>query len=110
MCQTDVEFEQIDMKISKKNVQVLERYGQGALARRETNKMKIQCIKQIAGKCSKQFIPCRSSLPVLLRRWNESDLIRGQKAFGRRGDEQVSKQRHHRREEAGVDKLLQGIT
>ena len=55
MCQTDVEFEQIDMKISKKNVQVLERYGQGALARRETTKLKYQCLKQIAGKWSKLF-------------------------------------------------------
>ena len=54
MCQTDVEFEQIDMKISKKNVQILERYGQGALARRETNRLKQQCVKQIAGKLNKQ--------------------------------------------------------
>lgn len=40
MCQTDVEFEAIDMKISKKNVQILERYGQGAVARRETMRLK----------------------------------------------------------------------
>ena len=50
MCQTDVEFEQIEMKISKKNCQTLERYGKGAAARRETNKMKTACIKSIIGK------------------------------------------------------------
>ena len=50
MCQNDVEFQQIDMKISKKNVQVLERYGAGALARRKTNNLKFQQIKQITGK------------------------------------------------------------
>ena len=32
----DVNFEQVDMKISKKNCDTLERYGQGAAARRET--------------------------------------------------------------------------
>jgi hypothetical protein len=63
MCQTDVEFEQIDMKISKKNVQILERYGQGALARRETSKMKSACIKQITGKYSKlSFISNRACM------------------------------------------------
>jgi len=37
---SNVEFEQIEMKISKKNLITLERYGQGAAARRETNKIK----------------------------------------------------------------------
>ena len=54
-CQTDVEFEQIDMKISKKNVQTLERYSQGAIARRETTKLKTQCIRQITGKYIKSI-------------------------------------------------------
>jgi hypothetical protein len=39
MCSNDVEFEAVDMKISKKNCQILEKYGQGALARRETKKI-----------------------------------------------------------------------
>ena len=44
------------MKISKKNCQTLERYGQGAAARRETMKIKTACIKSIIGKCS--ITPC----------------------------------------------------
>ena len=32
----DVVFEQVDMKISKKNCDTLERYGWGAAARRDT--------------------------------------------------------------------------
>ena len=51
MCQTDVEFEQIDMKISKKNVATLERYTKGAVARRETSKLKAACLKSITSKC-----------------------------------------------------------
>lgn len=35
MCSSDVKFEQVDMTISKKNIQILEKYGQGAAARRE---------------------------------------------------------------------------
>ena len=50
MCQTDVEFEEIEMKISKKNCQTLERYGQGAAARREVNKLKTEYIRSIIGK------------------------------------------------------------
>jgi hypothetical protein len=39
MCSDDVTFEQVDMKISKKNLQTLEKYGQGAAARREAKKL-----------------------------------------------------------------------
>ena len=58
MCQKEVEFEQINMKISKKNVQVLERYGQGASARREVGKLKLDCLKAITGKfkCLSSFL------------------------------------------------------
>ena len=34
LCSNDVAFEQIDMKIPKRNVQTLEKYGKGAIARR----------------------------------------------------------------------------
>jgi hypothetical protein len=50
ICQSDVEFEQINMKISKKNVETLERFSQGAAARRSVKQIKIECIKQIIGK------------------------------------------------------------
>jgi hypothetical protein len=36
------------MKISQKNLNTLEKYGQGAAARREVNKIKQQYIKEIA--------------------------------------------------------------
>jgi hypothetical protein len=35
MCQSDVEFDKIDYKISKKNCDTLERYANGAAGRRE---------------------------------------------------------------------------
>lgn len=50
MCQNDVEFEQINMKISQKNIKILEKYGKGAIARRATSKMKMNSIKEITGK------------------------------------------------------------
>ena len=50
MCNNDIEFEQVDMKISKKNCQTLERYGQGAAGRREAQKKRIQFIKNISRK------------------------------------------------------------
>jgi hypothetical protein len=39
MCSDEVTFDQVDVKISKKNLQTLEKYGQGASARREAKKM-----------------------------------------------------------------------
>jgi hypothetical protein len=50
MCQSEVEFEQLEYKISRKNCETLERYGQGAAARREAHKMKLECLRQITGK------------------------------------------------------------
>ena len=38
------------MKISKKNCETLERYGQGALARREAKKVQLEFIEEIASK------------------------------------------------------------
>jgi hypothetical protein len=48
LCSQDVEFDQVNMKISQKNLNTLEKYGQGAAARREVNKIKQQYIKEIA--------------------------------------------------------------
>ena len=48
VCESDVKFQQIDMKISRKNCETLERYGQGAAARREANKIKQEHIREIA--------------------------------------------------------------
>jgi hypothetical protein len=50
MCQSDVEFEQIDMKISKKNCQTLEKFGKGATAKRQREKLKKECISAVTGK------------------------------------------------------------
>jgi hypothetical protein len=50
MCSDDIKFEQVDMKISKKNCETLERYGQGAVARREVKKVKEQYLEEICGK------------------------------------------------------------
>lgn len=50
MCSDDVKFEQVDMKISKKNCEILERYGQGAAARREAKKVKESLIDEICRK------------------------------------------------------------
>ena len=50
MCNKDVEFEQINIKIPKEKLATLEKYGQGASARREANKLKLECLKQITGK------------------------------------------------------------
>lgn len=36
------------MKIPKKNVQTLEKFGAGAIARRKTQKMKLDSIKEVA--------------------------------------------------------------
>ena len=38
------------MKISKKNLQTLEKYGQGASARREAKKLQMEHLEEIAGK------------------------------------------------------------
>lgn len=48
ICSQDVTFEQIDMKIPKKNVQTLEKFGAGAIARRKAQKMKLDSIKEVA--------------------------------------------------------------
>jgi len=48
LCSNDVAFEQIDMKIPKRNVLTLEKYGKGAIARRNVQKMKLNSIKEIA--------------------------------------------------------------
>jgi len=48
MCSDDVTFEQVDMKISKKNLQTLEKYGQGAAARREAKKLQVEHLEEIA--------------------------------------------------------------
>lgn len=48
ICTQDVTFEQIDMKIPKKNVQTLEKFGAGAIARRKAQKMKLDSIKEVA--------------------------------------------------------------
>jgi len=45
ICSQDVNFEQVQMKISKKNCETLERYGQGAIARREANRRRIEFIR-----------------------------------------------------------------
>jgi len=50
MCSDDVKFEQVNIKISKKNCETLERYGQGAIARREVKKMMEQYLEEICGK------------------------------------------------------------
>ena len=50
ICSQDVNFQEVDMKISKKNVQTLERYGKGSVARREAQKIKLSYIKEITGK------------------------------------------------------------
>ena len=51
-CDKHVEFEQVNMKISKKNCDTLERYGQGAAARRETQKLILNCVREITSKLS----------------------------------------------------------
>ena len=48
ICSQEVTFDQIDMKIPKKNVQTLEKFGAGAIARRRAQKMKIDSIKEIS--------------------------------------------------------------
>lgn len=48
ICSQDVTFEQIDMKIPKKNVATLEKFGAGAIARRKAQKMKLDSIKEVA--------------------------------------------------------------
>jgi len=48
ICSQEVTFDQIDMKIPKKNIQTLEKFGAGALARRKAQKMKLDSIKEIA--------------------------------------------------------------
>ena len=48
LCSKDIEFKQIDMKVSKKNCNTLEKYGHGAVGRIEAKKMKIGYIKEIA--------------------------------------------------------------
>lgn len=50
MCSDEVKFEQVDMKISKKNCETLERYGQGAIARRGVRKVQMQYLEEIASK------------------------------------------------------------
>ena len=50
LCSDDIKFEQVDMKISKKNCETLERYGRGAVARREVKKVKEQYLEEICGK------------------------------------------------------------
>ena len=50
ICSQDVNFQEVDMKISKKNVQTLERYGKGSVARREAKAIKLTNIKEITGK------------------------------------------------------------
>ena len=49
-CESHVNFESIDIKIPKRNVATLVKYGQGAIARREVNKLKMSYIKEITGK------------------------------------------------------------
>ena len=50
MCSDDIKFEQVDMKISKKNCETLARYGQGAAARREAKKVKDAYLDEICCK------------------------------------------------------------
>ena len=50
ICNNEVRFDEVNMKISKKNVQTLEKYGKGAVARREANRLKIEQIREVAGK------------------------------------------------------------
>jgi hypothetical protein len=38
LCSQDVEFKEIDMKVSKKNCKTLEKYGHGAVGRIEAKK------------------------------------------------------------------------
>jgi hypothetical protein len=53
LCSDDIKFEQVDMKISKKNCETLERYGHGAVGRREAKKVMEQYLEEICGK----FVP-----------------------------------------------------
>lgn len=49
-CQSEMEFEQIDLKISKKTCAKISKLTNIAAAKREANKLKLGCIKQITGK------------------------------------------------------------
>jgi hypothetical protein len=44
-CQSEMEFEQIDLKISKKTCAKIEKLTMIAAAKREANKLKLGCIK-----------------------------------------------------------------
>ena len=50
MCSDDVKFEQVDMKISKKNCETIARYSNGAAARREAKKVAESYLQEITGK------------------------------------------------------------
>lgn len=71
MCSDDVKFEQVDMKISKKNCETLEKYGQGAAARREAKRVKEQYLEEIARKLVRIFLKSfnRAQKAQLPRRW-----------------------------------------
>ena len=70
MCSDDVKFDQVDMKISKKNCETLEKYGQGAAARREVKKVKEGYLEEI---CCKYYSPgnffYRAKKAYISRRW-----------------------------------------
>jgi hypothetical protein len=93
MCNNDVEFEQINMKISQKNIKILEKYGKGAIARRVTNKMKIQSLKEITGKCILLNLRInffvRSAIPLLPRRCQPNHVVEAETS-GRRSTLKVS--------------------
>ena len=40
-CESHVKFDAIDIKIPRKNIATLVKYGKGAVARREVNKLKM---------------------------------------------------------------------
>ena len=48
MCQSDVHFEQIDLKVPKTTLNTLARYGNRAIARRKYNKAKFSSLSEVA--------------------------------------------------------------
>ena len=48
MCNSEVHFEQIDLKVPTKDLQTLQKYGSGAIARRRVKKLQASNYKEIA--------------------------------------------------------------
>ena len=70
MCSDDVKFEQVDMKISKKNCETIARYSNGAAARREAKKVAEGYIEEITRKFSIfSSILCRTQKAELPGHW-----------------------------------------